>query len=136
MTTTPPLLQVQLFGAFRVLVAGRVIPEGAWRGRRSASLVKLLALAEGHRLHREQAMDFLWPDSATRAVNCSAVASWAKDLENWTLCMRLLGKRRCEGDILSMNHFSRLYDLPRNHPFATLRWRLWCGSSPAPGPRP
>ena len=32
-----------------------------WRSRRPPALVKLLALAQGHRLHREQAMDQLWP---------------------------------------------------------------------------
>ncbi len=80
MTSTPPLLQVQLLGAFRVLVAGRVIPEGAWRGRRSASLVKLLALAGGHRLHREQAMDALWPnlDPDAQANNLNVAASRAR----------------------------------------------------------
>jgi predicted ATPase/DNA-binding SARP family transcriptional activator/DNA-binding CsgD family transcriptional regulator len=32
-------------------------------------LVKLLTLAPGHRLHREQAMDLLWPDSGRRAAS-------------------------------------------------------------------
>ena len=36
------------------------IPPGGCARRRE--LVKLLALADGHRLHREQAMDALWPD--------------------------------------------------------------------------
>jgi DNA-binding SARP family transcriptional activator len=31
--------------------------------------VKLLTLAPGHRMHREQVMDLLWPDSATRAAS-------------------------------------------------------------------
>jgi len=34
-------------------------------------LVKLLALAPGHRLHREQAVDLLWPDSGRRAASNS-----------------------------------------------------------------
>jgi hypothetical protein len=38
--------------------------DASWRLRKAAGLVKLLALAEGHRLHREQAMDLLWPDLA------------------------------------------------------------------------
>ncbi|MBA3473287.1 MAG: transcriptional activator domain-containing protein, partial [Rubrobacter sp.] len=33
-----------------------------WRLRKAASLVKLLALAEGHRLHRDRISSLLWPD--------------------------------------------------------------------------
>ena len=36
--------------------------------RKAASLVKLLALAPSHHLHREQAMDLLWPDQGRRAA--------------------------------------------------------------------
>jgi DNA-binding SARP family transcriptional activator len=32
-------------------------------------LVKLLALAPGHRLHREQIMDLLWPGSGRKAAS-------------------------------------------------------------------
>ena len=32
-------------------------------------MVKLLALAPGHRMHREQVMDLLWPDSGRRAAS-------------------------------------------------------------------
>lgn len=31
--------------------------------------MKLLVLAPNHRLHREQVMDLLWPDSARRAAS-------------------------------------------------------------------
>ena len=41
----------------------------AWRLRKAASLVKLLALTPGHRLHRERAMDLLWPDLAKKAAS-------------------------------------------------------------------
>jgi DNA-binding SARP family transcriptional activator len=34
-----------------------------------ASLVKLLALAPGHRLHREQVIDLLWPGSGKKAAS-------------------------------------------------------------------
>jgi hypothetical protein len=54
-------LRIELLGGFRVTAGGRVLPESAWRRRKPAALVKLLALAPGHRLHREQAMDLLWP---------------------------------------------------------------------------
>jgi DNA-binding SARP family transcriptional activator len=52
---------VELLGGFRVVVDGNPVPPDAWR-RRGADLVKLLALTPGHRLHREQVIDALWPD--------------------------------------------------------------------------
>jgi DNA-binding SARP family transcriptional activator len=61
--------RVWLLGDFRVSVGDRVVREGAWRLRKAASLVKVLALAPGHRLHREQAMEFLWPDLSKRAAS-------------------------------------------------------------------
>jgi predicted ATPase/DNA-binding SARP family transcriptional activator/DNA-binding CsgD family transcriptional regulator len=45
--------------------------DDAWRLRKAAALVKVLALAPGHRLHREQVMDILWPDSGRRAASNS-----------------------------------------------------------------
>ena len=39
-----------------------MIGEEEWRLKKAGSLVKLLALAEKHRLHREQVMDLLWPE--------------------------------------------------------------------------
>jgi DNA-binding SARP family transcriptional activator len=62
-------VRMWLLGGFRVSVGSRTVDEGAWRLRKAASLVKLLALAPGHRLHREQAMDLLWPDLGRRAAS-------------------------------------------------------------------
>jgi Tol biopolymer transport system component/DNA-binding SARP family transcriptional activator len=39
-----------------------------WRLRKAASLVKLLALSPGHRMHREQVMEVLWPGLGPRAA--------------------------------------------------------------------
>jgi DNA-binding SARP family transcriptional activator len=64
----PETLRVWLLGGFRVFVGARTVEEGAWRLRKAASLVKLLALAPGHHLHREQAMDLLWPDQGRGAA--------------------------------------------------------------------
>jgi predicted ATPase/DNA-binding SARP family transcriptional activator/DNA-binding CsgD family transcriptional regulator len=50
-------------------VGSRILEEGAWRLRKAANLVKLLALSPGHRLHREQLMDVLWPDLGRRAAS-------------------------------------------------------------------
>ncbi|MPZ15383.1 MAG: AAA family ATPase [Chloroflexi bacterium] len=55
-------LRIQLLGEFCVWVGPRRIDDAEWRLRKAKSLVKLLALAPGHRLHREQVMDALWPD--------------------------------------------------------------------------
>ena len=62
-------MRVWLLGGFRVSVGSRTIEADAWRLRKAAALVKLLALAHDHRLHREQAMDLLWPDLSTRAAS-------------------------------------------------------------------
>jgi predicted ATPase/DNA-binding SARP family transcriptional activator/DNA-binding CsgD family transcriptional regulator len=58
---SPEAVRVWLLGGFRVSVGSRSIGEEEWRLRKAGSLVKLLALAPGHRLHREQAMELLWP---------------------------------------------------------------------------
>src|SRR3954468_24427313 len=55
-------VHISLFGAFSVRVGEEVVPEGAWRLRKAKSLVKLLALAPERRIHRERAMEALWPD--------------------------------------------------------------------------
>jgi predicted ATPase/DNA-binding SARP family transcriptional activator/DNA-binding CsgD family transcriptional regulator len=60
-----------LLSGFRISVGSRSISQDAWHLRKAAALVKLLALAPGHRIHREQAMDLLWPDSSWRAASNS-----------------------------------------------------------------
>lgn len=63
-------LDVTLFEGFAVSVGGAQVPSCAWRTQKGRSLVKLLALAAGHRLHREQIVDALWPDlDPARALN-------------------------------------------------------------------
>ncbi|MFD0274908.1 BTAD domain-containing putative transcriptional regulator [Kitasatospora sp. NPDC127111] len=60
-------LRIRLLGGFLVRVGPREIAADAWRLRKSRNLVKLLALAPGHRLHREQVLDALWPELPTEA---------------------------------------------------------------------
>ena len=60
-------IQVDMLGQFRVSVDDRVAPPADWRRERSAALVKLLALSGGRRLHREQAMEALWPEMSPDA---------------------------------------------------------------------
>lgn len=56
-------LTVQLLSGFSAAVDGVAISGDAWRSRRAADVVKLLALAPGHRMHRGQIMEALWPES-------------------------------------------------------------------------
>ncbi|MDP9372367.1 MAG: tetratricopeptide repeat protein [Chloroflexota bacterium] len=85
-----PALRIELLGGFRVMVGERVVAAGTWRLAKARGLVKLLALAPGHRLTREQVLDLLWPDldpvaagnnfhrtlhAARRALDAEPVAS-------------------------------------------------------------
>jgi predicted ATPase/DNA-binding SARP family transcriptional activator/DNA-binding CsgD family transcriptional regulator/Tfp pilus assembly protein PilF len=62
-------VRVRLLCGFQVSASGRTIGENEWRRRKAANLIKLLALAPGHRLHRERVMDLLWPDLGMRSAS-------------------------------------------------------------------
>src|SRR3954462_287320 len=62
-------VNVTLLGGFAATVDGVPVPDSSWRLKKARELVKLLALARGHRLHREQAMDVLWPDRGPAAAS-------------------------------------------------------------------
>ena len=103
---TPPApaagVRIHLLGAFAVAIDDQLVPEGAWRLRKAKTLVKLLALAPGHRLHREQVIAVLWPDRAPEAAanNLHQVLHVARrQLDGGS------GGRRClrlEHDVLSL----------------------------------
>jgi DNA-binding SARP family transcriptional activator len=57
-----PIVEIQLLGRFSVAVDRVQISGDAWRSRRAADVVKLLALAPAHRMHRTEAMEALWPE--------------------------------------------------------------------------
>ncbi|HUO72162.1 MAG TPA: tetratricopeptide repeat protein [Solirubrobacteraceae bacterium] len=59
---------VTLLNGFSASVDGVSVAEGTWRLKKARELVKLLALAPGRRLHREQAMDVLWRDRPPTAA--------------------------------------------------------------------
>ncbi len=61
-------IAIQLLGGFYISINQETIPEARWKSRRARSLVKLLALTPGHRLHRDQVIDTLWPDSDLAAA--------------------------------------------------------------------
>jgi hypothetical protein len=65
----PETLRVWLLGGFQVSVGARRIEQSEWRLKKAIALVKLLALAPGHRLHREQAMEALWPEANRKAAS-------------------------------------------------------------------
>lgn len=64
----PDALRIHLLGGFRVSVGSRIVDDAEWRLRKAKALVKLLALAPDHRLHREQVMDMLWRDLGPEAA--------------------------------------------------------------------
>ena len=53
-------IQISLLGGFSVTIDGEPVPD-RWRLRKAKTLVKLLALAPSHRLHRDLVVDRLWP---------------------------------------------------------------------------
>jgi DNA-binding SARP family transcriptional activator len=62
-------VEIQLLGRFEVKVDGRPVPAAAWRHRRAAGLVELLALTSGNRLHSEQVIEAIWPHLSPEAGN-------------------------------------------------------------------
>jgi DNA-binding SARP family transcriptional activator len=73
-------LEVRLLGAFEVLVDSQPVPADAWAQRRAADLVKVLALAPGHRMPRDEVLEMLWPQLAADAAasNLHKAASYAR----------------------------------------------------------
>src|SRR5690606_22619206 len=55
-------VEIRLLGGFDVLRDGKPVAAGDWIRPQAATLVKVLALAPGRRLHREQLIDRLWPE--------------------------------------------------------------------------
>jgi DNA-binding SARP family transcriptional activator len=59
-----PRVEVTLLGGFSVAVDGVPVAAPSWARRHAAALVKVLAMAPGRRLHREQLIDLVWPDDS------------------------------------------------------------------------
>jgi DNA-binding SARP family transcriptional activator len=62
---------IRLLNGFIVELDEQPVDADAWRHRRGADLVKLLALAPGHQLHREQLMAALWPELDAEAAGAN-----------------------------------------------------------------
>jgi DNA-binding SARP family transcriptional activator/tetratricopeptide (TPR) repeat protein len=71
---------IRLLGGFEVTVDSRPVPPDGWPQRRAADLVKLLAMAPGHRLARDQVLEALWPhlEPGPAAANLHKAASYAR----------------------------------------------------------
>ncbi|MFB7249475.1 AAA family ATPase [Microbacterium sp. NPDC056234] len=67
----PPRLHVHLLGGFRVRRDGGVPLPEQWSRPSARTLVKLLAVAPGHRLHRDEIVGVCWPDAAPDAASRS-----------------------------------------------------------------
>ncbi len=57
-----PDVRIELLGRFDVLIDGTVTAAGTMGRRHASALLKLLALAPGHAMHRERLLDVLWPE--------------------------------------------------------------------------
>src|SRR3954465_11684966 len=64
----PKPVRIWLLDDFRGSVGVRSIRAEEWHLRKARSLVKLPALPRGPRLHRERAMERLWPDLGPEAA--------------------------------------------------------------------
>jgi DNA-binding SARP family transcriptional activator len=65
------LLRIFLLGSFRVERGDLPVPDAAWHRPSGKQLLKLLAVAPEHRLHREQILESLWPDLEPESANAS-----------------------------------------------------------------
>lgn len=65
-----PDLKIYLLGPFQILVDGVPVEEARWTRKKAKVLVKVLALARHHKMHRGQLADLLWPEmEADAALN-------------------------------------------------------------------
>jgi predicted ATPase/DNA-binding SARP family transcriptional activator len=66
-TTSVADIHVSLLGGFLLSIDGRPVDDH-WRLRKAKTLVKLLALAPGHRMHRDMVVEMLWPEAEPEAA--------------------------------------------------------------------
>jgi DNA-binding SARP family transcriptional activator len=73
-------VRVRLLGRFEVEIGERTVTDGSFERKQAASLVKILALSGGRRLHREQVIDALWPEATVdeAAPRLHKAASYAR----------------------------------------------------------
>ncbi len=62
-------LRLHVLGGFSATRGGEPVPDASWQRSKDRLLVKLLAVEPGHRLHREQLMDTVWPEVGAADAN-------------------------------------------------------------------
>ncbi len=80
----PPPLRIQLLGRFEVWRNGIPVPSAEWRGQKTRDLLKILLLAGGHYVAKEQLIEWLWPGADPDAAEAnlrSAVSDLRRVLE-------------------------------------------------------
>jgi DNA-binding SARP family transcriptional activator len=60
---------LRVLGGFSVSVGGEHVAESAFSRKKARALLKLLAIQPAYRLHRDQAIDVLWPDLEPQAAS-------------------------------------------------------------------
>lgn len=105
-------LEIQILGDFRIAIGGHVLERPAWRLRKAESLVKLLAATSGHRLHREQILEALWPEANLQV----AAAAFYQALH--------FARRALEPDLVD-RHGSAFLSLNRNVLELRAPGKLW-----------
>ena len=97
-------VRIWLLGGFRLSIGARAIEAERWRLRKAANLVKLLALAPRHRLHREQVTDTLWPDFDAKSAsnNLHRTLYAARDALTSATLNAASPELRLRGDLLEL----------------------------------
>jgi DNA-binding SARP family transcriptional activator/tetratricopeptide (TPR) repeat protein len=140
-TTDGPRVQIRLLGTFSVSVDGRDVAQEQWPSLRSAQLVQLLGLAQGHRLPREQVIDTLWPqlDPEAGGANLRKAAHHAREALGLRDAVVLQGGQVILCPSMAMevdaDRFERLADeaLPRRDPPACVEAASRYGGDLLPG---
>lgn len=139
--TEDPRVQIRLLGTFAVSVDGRYVAQEQWPSLRSAQLVQLLGLAQGHRLAREQVIDALWPQLTPEAgsANLRKAAHHAREALGLRDAVVLQGGQvgLCPSVAMEVDaaRFERLADeaLPRRDPQACAEAASRYGGDLLPG---
>jgi DNA-binding SARP family transcriptional activator len=123
---------LRLLGGFAVQVGQRMVTGDGWRLRKARDLVKLLALAPRHRLHREQVVETLWPERPRQRATANNLHQ-ALYVARRTLDPRCLDLR---DDLIVLGPAERLWigpELPGRRGTGPGQSRLRRGPLPAAG---
>jgi DNA-binding SARP family transcriptional activator len=76
-TLVPPTtsIHIRMLGQFRVERNGALLSTGVWRRRAANLLLKMLVLADKHRLSRDTAVNYLWPGTSPIAARPKLASS-------------------------------------------------------------